>query len=76
MHAKKVYVGLKRKQEGISKKCTLKKFSSDSKEENKLKILQFLSNSKEKNKIAFKFLYAIKKVKFLVVIQNKKKSYR
>jgi hypothetical protein len=71
---------------GISKKCTLKKFSSNSKEENKLKILQFLSNLKEKNKIAFNFLYAIKKLNFLVVfgqiffiwmtkITNKKLSF-
>jgi hypothetical protein len=33
---------------GILKKYTLKKFSSNSKEENKLEILQFLSNLKEK----------------------------
>jgi hypothetical protein len=54
---------------------TSKKFSSISKGENKLKILQFLSNLKEKNKIGFNFLYAIKKINFLVVIQDKKYSY-
>jgi hypothetical protein len=63
------------KQVGISKKCTLKEFLSNSKEKNKLKILQFLSNLKEKNKIAFNFQYAIKKLNFLVVIQDKKNSY-
>jgi hypothetical protein len=51
------------------KKMHIKKFSSNSKEENNLKIL---SNLKEKNKIAFNFLYAIKTLDFLVVIQDKK----
>jgi hypothetical protein len=46
-------------QVGISKKCTLKKFSSNSKEENKLKILQFLSNLKEKNVSQEDFLFKI-----------------
>jgi hypothetical protein len=41
---------------GILKKYTLKKFFSNSKEKNKLEILQFLSNLKEKkNKIALNF---------------------
>jgi hypothetical protein len=69
------YTDLTYKQVGISKKCTLKKFSSNSKEENKLKILQFLLNLIEKNKIAFNFLHAIEELDFLVVIQGKKNSF-
>jgi hypothetical protein len=56
-HFKKMHAECKSKQVSISKKSALKKFSS---------------NSKEENKIAFNFLNAIEKLNFLVVIQDKK----
>jgi hypothetical protein len=51
----------------------LKKFMSDSKEKNKLKILDNWSILKEKkNKIVFKFSIAIMKLNFFVFIENQK----
>jgi hypothetical protein len=46
----------------------LKKFLSDSKEKNKLEILDDWSILKEKNKNVFKFSIAIMKLNFLVII--------
>jgi hypothetical protein len=70
-----IILHLQKLQVGITKKCTLKKFSSTLKEENKLNSMQFLSNLQEKNKITFTFLYAIKILNFLLVIQDKKNSF-
>jgi hypothetical protein len=47
----------------------VKKFMSDSKEKNKLEILENWSILKEKNKIVFKFSIAIMKLNFLVFIE-------
>jgi hypothetical protein len=47
----------------------LKKFMSDSKEKNKLEILDNWSILKEKNNIVFKFSIAIMKLNFLVFIE-------
>jgi hypothetical protein len=46
-----------------------KKVLSDSKEKNKLAILECWSILKEKNKIVFKFSIAIMKLNFLVFIE-------
>jgi hypothetical protein len=52
-----------------------KKVMSDSKEKNKLGILENWSILKEKNKIVFKFSIAIMKLNFLVFIEFSRWKY-
>jgi hypothetical protein len=52
-----------------------KKVLSDSKEKNKLEIIDNWSILKEKNKIGFKFSIGIMKLKFLVFIEFSRWKY-